>query len=611
MRRRSVLGKGVSVQKLRVLGLLLIGVLVCAAQATIKGLTISVEPAFDPPLASSQGAPLEITLTNDGEALSGELKVEGDYSSMRYPVELPSGSKKAWIAYVNLEFDDLSVSLITNRGRQSTRFETESFARRSILLLGGFSGQLGFLQTGAENSFAEELTPAYWRTKLAPDRTIAFMNYSAVVLGEGAERLPDATIEAVKGYVLAGGCLIVPTGPGLPIFQDPRLSMIWGPQSVDYMRIGGSDSLAAIGGSPVKMEFGITKGFRGGEAFFREDGVPLVNQYRFGRGTAFLLAFDPLDGPMTKWPGRAKLIGGLVRMSATLTNLPIVLWPLRGRDTDYGGYPPPEVSSEFGLNDQSAFNIQPPASRTIFWVLGLFVVIVVPLNFFILGAIKKREWAWFTSPVISIVFAVVFFRVAGQLHQFGQSIQTSASIYADLRSQNAVVVGTNKLFFPKAGRYDLGLQRVEHISIQNERFGSVDFRPIDTGTVQCPEVVMGALTFTKVAFFGNMDVGPLLQGITRTRTRDGFVVTLNPPPGLSVQPGDTGVVPKVDGRQLVWTIPTKAIVRNENRQTSQGNPLTLLNFRVTGLRLGVTNGQEVAAPQGGVEVFLRMPEDTP
>lgn len=78
------------------------------------------------------------------------------------------------------------------------------------------------------------------------------------------------------------------------------------------------------------------------------------------------------------------------------------------------------------------------------WLLAAivaFAVVVGPVNFFVLSRLKKRDWAWVTIPVLSVV-AVVGFWVAGRQRIAGTNL-THASVVVDdgaLVARSAVMV---------------------------------------------------------------------------------------------------------------------------------------------------------------------------
>ena len=57
----------------------------------------------------------------------------------------------------------------------------------------------------------------------------------------------------------------------------------------------------------------------------------------------------------------------------------------------------------------------PPASQMLM-VLAIYFVVVVPVNFLVLKKLGRGEWAWFTAPIISLIFAGVLFSRAQNLY---------------------------------------------------------------------------------------------------------------------------------------------------------------------------------------------------
>lgn len=107
------------------------------------------------------------------------------------------------------------------------------------------------------------------------------------------------------------------------------------------------------------------------------------------------------------------------------------------------------MSPEFGFGDQGSL-IQaaseagtrqvPTLPWLLFAILG-FALVVGPVNFIVLSRLDKRDWAWVTIPVLSVV-AVVGFWVAGRQRITGTDL-THASIViqeGSIRARSAVLV---------------------------------------------------------------------------------------------------------------------------------------------------------------------------
>jgi len=61
---------------------------------------------------------------------------------------------------------------------------------------------------------------------------------------------------------------------------------------------------------------------------------------------------------------------------------------------------------------QNAARIEIPKREFVFWVVGAYLLILVPANWVVFRSIDRVEWAWAAAPVIAIVYTVVVIRMA-------------------------------------------------------------------------------------------------------------------------------------------------------------------------------------------------------
>lgn len=59
-----------------------------------------------------------------------------------------------------------------------------------------------------------------------------------------------------------------------------------------------------------------------------------------------------------------------------------------------------------------AAGIKIPQANFVLWVLAIYLVVLVPVNWAFFTLIGRTEWAWAAAPVISIIFAVLVIRLA-------------------------------------------------------------------------------------------------------------------------------------------------------------------------------------------------------
>lgn len=109
---------------------------------------------------------------------------------------------------------------------------------------------------------------------------------------------------------------------------------------------------------------------------------------------------------------------GLLQPAAALAARP------DARDARFGGYSASNLSGVAGWNDfsgaahdvrlaiQEAAGIKIPSGQFVLKMIGIYLVVLVPLNWLVFWLMGKVEWAWVATPVIAIVGAVTVIQQA-------------------------------------------------------------------------------------------------------------------------------------------------------------------------------------------------------
>ena len=131
------------------------------------------------------------------------------------------------------------------------------------------------------------------------------------------------------------------------------------------------------------------------------------------------------------------------------------------------------------------------------WLLIAYFVAVVPVTYFLLRKFKRLEWAWITSPIISLAFAFGFYLFTADLYKASMSRRTSGIVTAEAGNPSARFSGKTDIFFPHGGSYRIAIDSAEILETSNGEGRSVggSIETVDTGTVEIP-----ALSATNLAY---------------------------------------------------------------------------------------------------------------
>jgi hypothetical protein len=199
--------------------------------------------------------------------------------------------------------------------------------------------------------------------------------------------------QALESWLGAGGKLLVTGGPswqgtvaGLKDFMPVEIN--------GARNVSGLSALQAYLAiqSPVDpggtiLSVGTVR--EGATVLVEQDGVPLIVQKPVGFGAVSFLAADPSLKPLSGWDRTPDLYTALLASRPTTPRWSKQFWNGYNANQALGAI------SELGL----------PSILYISCLMGAYVLIVGPLNYFVLGRLKRRELAWVTIPALVIAFS--------------------------------------------------------------------------------------------------------------------------------------------------------------------------------------------------------------
>jgi hypothetical protein len=292
-----------------------------------------------------------------------------------------------------------------------------------------------------------------------------------VVLGSGAERLPDSAVRALHLYESMGGMIVFIGGASSPTLADPR----W------------ADIAPVVPGEPKTVEH--SPGFSDAEGPFtiltckpppdaavRKEGSEVILARRWiGLGRTLFIAFNPFEDPFLRWQRRRKFFENALRPSEFDRAKSFLAQFTAPSGAEYG---PSYTSYGYGgtvsvggtampyryaPDSESAdpFSTELPPVEKVLWILVCYFIVIIPVNFLLLKKLKKGELAWVTAPLISVGFAGAFFAAASGLYTAKLSRATQGLLIAMPAGGEALFVGSSQMFFPQGGAYDLRIANME------------------------------------------------------------------------------------------------------------------------------------------------------
>jgi hypothetical protein len=346
-------------------------------------------------------AAIEVDLLNDGPALQGELRMDGgSQSNARYAmaVDLPTGSHKLYVLHAQPPAfgRNVKVDLVANEQvvqsvtvaylvHDATQLVVGVLAERPAAIVSEI--HLPSSPTGA----APVIVPLTIND--LPDRAEGWGVLDRLVWQDvDSNQLSTAQLDALRRWVAAGGRLVIVGGSAgigtLSAFPDDLL-----PYRPTATLDLDPTTLVSLTG-PLPQGAGVLPAMAGalshGRALASSGDRTVAAELAYGSGRVTLLGFDPT----TKWLGESKSIDAL--------------W--RGLLPDRAGDPGLLVDdSQLVQAVYQLPSLQLPPTSGLLAIIVAYILIIGPINYFILKRIDRRELAWITMPVLVVTFAAASF----------------------------------------------------------------------------------------------------------------------------------------------------------------------------------------------------------
>jgi hypothetical protein len=444
--------------------------LLLAPRTAAAQTTVTPEVGLGQYYRTGKWLPLRLQLTNQGGAVQAEVRArlpvvrEGTQEYRLPPRRLQSNANelhtlylKPSTAYVGqgLTVDLYRDGQLINTARPSSRMlsdnqwlvygvgRPESTGALQLLTV----GQSPPRQTNPQGrGQGMPISVAVDEPARLPDRSQGLDAADMVVLAGVSERdFTAAQLRTLRDYVVSGGTLVVTGGLNYNRFTTPFF------QAILPVRVTGGGTLPSRSGSYPVCRFTLKPGSRVERT---EQGVPVIAWASKGAGRVVFIAFDPalppyLESTSTRsvWTGflRAPSRGGVLQAAVG--------------EGAFNPYPGTYHSGAAQLA-QAPYSI-PQLDIPAFYVVALFllayVVILVPVNYFVLKARDKKEWAWVTTPAIVGVFSAGAYLI-GYGFKGGNTVAVKVGVIEARVGQDAApFVMYGGVFSPRKAGYDVRL----------------------------------------------------------------------------------------------------------------------------------------------------------
>ena len=383
-----------------------------ASQAAAGPLKISVQVGYRNLVKLGQWMPVSVDITNSGPDLEATLEIEGGNqlaargggppggrAVYQTPVSLASGATKHFRTYVTLDVaGNVDVRVV-----QSGRVIASS-AGTSGTTTGALVGVLSDLPTtldvlAAVRAGGNAPNITHLTGTDLPDSSLVLRAFDLVAIDDfSTDTLTAAQRTALADYVTNGGSLFLGTGGS----WHKTLSGL--PSGIVPMTVTGSTILPSVMslGRLANVEVATGK-INNGTVWLAEGPLPLLLESRVGEGNVSMATFDWNQEQVAGWVSSTTLLRqAFVRATFGSGSQPNTS---PGVFTKFGGFST-SLASKGGQFSQALSNL-PALTLPAWWLIGslvlIYVLLVGPINYFVLRRINRRALAWVTVPLIAVV----------------------------------------------------------------------------------------------------------------------------------------------------------------------------------------------------------------
>jgi hypothetical protein len=442
----------------------LAGTSIRAAAAT-SPLTLTIHVGYQDVVKPGEWMPVTVDARNTGAEIDGTLEIQealnaqpgvGGFAIYQQPISLASGASKRIRAYILVDTTGATITARVVRNGRVVVSQDSGAGSTTSTMIGVLSDQATALDGFAAvhpGSIAARVV--HLRADEIAESPIPLRAFDILAIDDFAtDSLTAGQRTAIADFVRAGGDLLLGTGAAW------RKTLAGLSPAILPMNVSGTTtvSTALLGGSRVELASGTTTP---GNVWLAAANQPLLLERTVGAGTVTMATFDWNQEPVAGWSGTGALLRQLIARATFGAGG-------SSQNFAYGnGMPGPEsfgsrpsVSAKSGALTSVLANLPglnlPSLQLTGVLVL-LYVLLVGPVNYMVLGAMRRRALAWVTVPLIAVIAAGGAYG-AGVLTK-GRSVQANqvTILHTQVGWDHAYQETYTGIMAPARGDYDVSI----------------------------------------------------------------------------------------------------------------------------------------------------------
>ncbi|MHC0036616.1 hypothetical protein [Pseudoneobacillus sp. C159] len=500
------------------------------AQAEDVKINLTLDEGFDGKVKRGKGFPLTIKLDNNGEAFSGDLLIQysPSYNTGGYvvvPVDLPQGSSKTYqvaIQGLNEDMGQMYQNQPTvflykggwGKGQQVTFQGDKNIRARFIdpmeTVIGVLSenyDRLKELRTLPRSQ--TQMLPL--NKEQLPKQGMGLEMIDYLVIDEYAiSDLDEQQQEAIKEWIQSGGVLIAGAAPDASSSYGLLYSLLPMKSEVE------SSGSAAFFQRPKeeKPPFNEIKLFTGpvetgAEILQKSGSLPATVKKQFGNGMILQTSFSLGDQPLASWKEYNSWFVDLLKYGNQSSQM----------SNRYGQDLLDQLYWEFAETNEFFPSSNYSIPQLIVIIL-VYLIVIVPILYFVLRKWDKREHAWWIIPALSVTMSAIVFGI-GARDRISEPQLNQMGVYK-LNGNQLVGLQASTLLTNRSGDYTLRVPRGEYQAVphgNNRGGGALD--PL-MGAIVIENRKETEMVFPKVGYWSSKTI----YGKSQTQSDGQFIAHL-------------------------------------------------------------------------------------
>lgn len=387
---------------------------------------------------------INISLFVDGRKLAAKhLALPGPIDSSAYSI-------------LALTRDNSGLNFLTKKKLGLVHRHVNPATLQQSRFAGGVNGDDENFHNGINPNAVLQLL--YTDARALPGLPQAYEAIDAITLADQPlDSLTEDQTESIKNYVRGGGLLIISGGGDLARLRSQFFADLL---PITPRGVTSKTSLPELEkrygaplGTEAPVQTVITEGSLKPGAYALLGGqngtTPLVSARSYGAGRVVFTSFDYVDPTFRGWKGAPALWRDLLRSG----NEEIQARDLLSENGEqFQGSGQRMADALAGKQASSAPNIW-----TIAGFLLAYITLLIPVNYFLLKRLDKREMAWVSIPVLIVGFTVTSYLLALSIKGGLLSVNRVVVVETCANSNQAAGYGQLTIYSPRRAAYNIAI----------------------------------------------------------------------------------------------------------------------------------------------------------